>query len=223
MWQTKPMYKPIMYYRNLQFIDSSLFHQAASVEKEGVQRSDDRIDTLSTQLSAVTEKCHALKLESELVKNEHKNLLEKHAALSRTRDNQKEKHDAATANVEHLNNLLRDRSGDISRLTTERDYYYRLLDEKNVEMAKLSALKDRFEVQLEEREKNFLALRATTEKAEESAVAAATTVDAVKHERDKLQQQMNEKIIDMEKLRHERDDLAKKVRRLFIGAVVENM
>ena len=182
-----------------------------TAEKEGVQRTEDRIDTLATQLSAVTEKCHALKLESELAKNEHKNLLEKHAALLETFDDVKQKHDAAAANVEHLNNLLRDRTGDIARLTTERDYYYRLLDEKNAELATVSMLKDRFEVQLEEREKNFLALQGTAEKAEENAAITITTAEMVRHERDKLQQQLNEKIIDMEKLRHERDDLTKKV------------
>ena len=174
-------------------------------------RAEDRIETLATQLSAVTEKCHTLKLEAELTKNEHKNLLEKHAALSEMYESVKQKQDAATANAEHLNNLLRDRTGDIARLTTERDYYYRLLDEKNAELATVSTLKERFEVQLEEREKNFLALRGTAEKAEENAAVAMTTAETVKHERDTLQQQLNEKIIEMEKLRHERDDLTKKV------------
>ena len=54
---------------------------------------------------------------------------------------------------------LQDRSNDIERLSSERDYYFKLLDDHNKEFDTIKAQKETLTVQLEEREKALTALQ----------------------------------------------------------------
>ena len=55
--------------------------------------------------------------------------------------------------------FLQDRSNDIERLSSERDYYFKLLDDHNKEFDMIKAQKETLTGQLEEREKALTALQ----------------------------------------------------------------
>jgi len=184
------------------------------VDKDNEKALGRRVQALTLQLSAMTEKCHKLTLDLELTRTRHEHLVEKHASLERAHDVSARQLEQATASKEQLNVLLTDKLNELNRLNLERDVSSRSYASDHAELTALGFQNEKLIVQLEEREHNFLSLKDQYDKLVERSEKNGETNTKWKRECDVVERQLSEKVTHLTQVETDRDRLVKKVRSL---------
>lgn len=183
----------------------------ASVEKEGEQNSERRVQSLLIQLNALTEKCHRLTLDLELTKSNHQNLQEKYSELRTSHETLNQHLETTTSAKERLNSVLSERLAEVTRTAQERDEQSKLVGTHAVELSSLRCHKDRLAIQLEEREKNFLAVKEQNERLTALLDSHSQMSAVARKERDEIERKFLEANSELKTIRQELGSLKRKM------------
>lgn len=130
-----------------------------AAEKDDEQSSSRRIHSLTSRLSTMSDKCHALNLDLALTRTNYDHLRHEHEKLERAHESALRQLELVTASKDELSTLLADRASEASRACREREESIRSSAAAQAEMVAARFVNDKLTVQLEERERNFLALK----------------------------------------------------------------
>jgi len=183
----------------------------SSVEKEGEQNSERRVQALLIQVNALTEKCHRLTLDLELTKSGHQNLQEKYSELKTSHETLSRQLETTTGAKERLNSALSERLAEVALTAHERDAQSKLAETQVVELSSLRCHKDRLAIQLEEREKNFLAVKEQNERLTALLNSHSQTSAVACKERDEAERKLLEANSALKTVRQELGSLKRKM------------
>ncbi|XP_064609168.1 coiled-coil domain-containing protein 158-like [Liolophura sinensis] len=189
-----------------------LQNQAATFEKFEKEKASERVNILTNQLSAMSQKADSAILDLGVARTEVNTLKLQVTELTDKLQATVSELKATTESKGHLQKGLDDKTVEIHRLSEERDYYCHLVDEKNSELGEIKSERDKVVIQLEENDRNLKTIYQQSTNLSQIVEINSKASDTVREEKENLLKQLTEKTASLEELKLVSENATKKLK-----------
>ncbi|CAG5136859.1 unnamed protein product, partial [Candidula unifasciata] len=186
--------------------------RVASAEKFERDRYLDQLNSLSSQLSTMTESCNKLTTEKQMAQSETADLRSQVEELRLKLEKTRSQLESVSAERLNLNSLLEEKQENLDRQQKEKDCYLKMVEQQADEVTELKEAVDRLKAQLDEKEKFFSTLSQQSSNINHLMEVNARANENIKEEREKLALALKDKDSQVEMLKVSQNMLHKKLK-----------
>ncbi|BFZ15225.1 hypothetical protein BsWGS_18264 [Bradybaena similaris] len=191
---------------------AAVFDRIASTEKLERDHYLDQIKTLTSQLSAMTERCNKVIVEQQLARSQTEDLRSQVQELVLKLDKTRSQMESVAAEKRDLKSLLEDKQENLDRLHREKECYVKMAEQQADEVTELKTIVDKLKSQLDEKERIFSTFSQQSSSINHLMEVNAKANENIKEDREKLSLALEEKTSQVEALKASLDKFNKKLK-----------